>query len=49
MRPLPLVAALASGAIVLATPPARAQVNTEVLCKRIKVTGYTFIIEGAFD
>lgn len=39
----------AIAALGLVAPRAMAQVNTEVLRKRINTTGYTFILEGAFD
>ena len=39
----------AASALVLASADARAQVNVEVLRKRIKAKGASFILEGTFD
>jgi len=43
---VPLALCLWAAAVVLCPSAARAQVNTEPLRKRIKLTGYSFILEG---
>ena len=48
-RHIPFTALSALALVALAPARADAQVNTEVLRKRIKAAGFTFVLEGAFD
>jgi hypothetical protein len=47
LAPSLLVALSTSAFVLLFAPSARAQVNTENLRKRVKVTGYTLLLEGS--